>query len=100
MKRSIERMTLNGIKTSDKEYEFDIINYATGFDARAGSFKRIDIRGSDGLRLKHKWARGRGGLSRCPGRGFPQHDHAGRVAHGALQHSPQHRVQRRMDGGP
>ncbi|HME23238.1 MAG TPA: NAD(P)/FAD-dependent oxidoreductase [Acetobacteraceae bacterium] len=54
----IERITPTGIKTSDAEYEFDIIIYATGFDAITGSFDRIDIRGLDGLRLKDKWANG------------------------------------------
>ena len=44
----IERITPTGIKTSDAEYEFDIIIYATGFDAITGSFDRIDIRGVDG----------------------------------------------------
>ena len=41
----IERITPNGIKTSDKEYEFDILIYATGFDGVTGAFDRIDIRG-------------------------------------------------------
>ena len=41
----IERITPTGIKTSDAEYAFDIIIYATGFDAITGSFDRIDIRG-------------------------------------------------------
>jgi cation diffusion facilitator CzcD-associated flavoprotein CzcO len=54
----IERITPTGIKTSDAEYEFDIIIYATGFDAITGSFDRIDIRGVDGLRLKDKWKNG------------------------------------------
>jgi cation diffusion facilitator CzcD-associated flavoprotein CzcO len=54
----IERVTPKGIKTSDAEYEFDIIIYATGFDAITGSLDRIDIRGLDGLRLKDKWAGG------------------------------------------
>ena len=54
----IERITPKGIKTSDADYEFDIIIYATGFDAITGSFDRIDIRGVDGLRLKEKWAHG------------------------------------------
>jgi cation diffusion facilitator CzcD-associated flavoprotein CzcO len=54
----IERITPKGIKTSDAEYEFDIIVYATGFDAITGSFDRIDIRGVDGLRLKDRWAKG------------------------------------------
>jgi len=51
----IERVTPSGIKTSDREYEFDIIIYATGFDAITGAFDRIDIRGADGIRLKDKW---------------------------------------------
>src|SRR4029079_1603307 len=54
----IARITPTGIKTSAAEYAFDIIIYATGFDAITGSFDRIDIRGADGLRLKDKWASG------------------------------------------
>ncbi len=54
----IERITPTGIKTSDAEYAFDIIIYATGFDAITGSFDRIDIRGLDGRRLKDKWSAG------------------------------------------
>jgi cation diffusion facilitator CzcD-associated flavoprotein CzcO len=54
----IERITPTGIKTSDSEYAFDIIIYATGFDAITGSFDRIDIRGVAGLRLTDKWAGG------------------------------------------
>ena len=54
----IERITPTGIKTSDADHAFDIIIYATGFDAITGSFDRIDIRGVDGLRLKDKWAGG------------------------------------------
>jgi len=54
----IERITPAGLTTSDAEYEFDIIIYATGFDAITGSFDRIDIRGLHGQRLKHAWAEG------------------------------------------
>ena len=54
----IERITPTGIKTSDAEYAFDIIIYATGFDAITGSFDRIDIRGVDGVRLKDTWTGG------------------------------------------
>ena len=54
----IERITPKGVKTSDAEYECDIIIYATGFDAITGSFDRIDIRGQGGQRLKDKWAEG------------------------------------------
>jgi cation diffusion facilitator CzcD-associated flavoprotein CzcO len=54
----IERITPAGIKTSDAEYEFDLIIYATGFDAITGAFDRIDVRGIDGQRLKDTWADG------------------------------------------
>jgi cation diffusion facilitator CzcD-associated flavoprotein CzcO len=40
----IERMTPQGITTSAAAYAFDLIIYATGFDAVTGSFDRIDIR--------------------------------------------------------
>ncbi|MBN9264219.1 MAG: cyclohexanone monooxygenase, partial [Hyphomicrobium sp.] len=54
----IERITPKGIKTSDAEYEFDMIIYATGFDAITGSFHRIDLRGTGGQTLKEAWAGG------------------------------------------
>ncbi len=54
----IERITPTGLRTSDKDYAFDLIIYATGFDAITGSFDRIDIRGVDGQRLKDKWKGG------------------------------------------
>ncbi|HJU20102.1 MAG TPA: NAD(P)/FAD-dependent oxidoreductase [Stellaceae bacterium] len=54
----IERITPTGIKTRDAEYEFDLIIYATGFDAITGSFDRIDIRGAGGVALKEKWRDG------------------------------------------
>jgi len=54
----IEEITATGIRTSARAFDFDMIIYATGFDAITGSFDRIDIRGVDGLRLKDKWAGG------------------------------------------
>jgi cation diffusion facilitator CzcD-associated flavoprotein CzcO len=54
----IERITAKGIRTSAQEYEFDIIIYATGFDAITGSFDRIDFRGAGGALLKDKWKSG------------------------------------------
>jgi cation diffusion facilitator CzcD-associated flavoprotein CzcO len=54
----IKRITTKGIKTSDQDYEFDYIIYATGFDAVLGAFNRIDFRGAGGATLKNKWADG------------------------------------------
>ena len=67
----IARITPTGIKTSDAEYEFDIIIYATGFDAIA---KRSGRRGnaqetsqgricSCGIGLSRSYGR----RARCPG---------------------------------
>ena len=54
----IQRITETGIQTSDADREFDIIIYATGFDAITGSFDRIDIRGVNGQPLKDRWKHG------------------------------------------
>lgn len=54
----IERVTKKGIKTSEREHEFDIIIYATGFDAITGAFDRIDITGTHGQKLADKWIDG------------------------------------------
>jgi len=51
----IERITEKGIRTSERDYEFDIIVYATGFDAITGAFDHIDIRGIGGQTLRQKW---------------------------------------------
>jgi cation diffusion facilitator CzcD-associated flavoprotein CzcO len=54
----IERITPKGLRVGGIDYEFDIIVYATGFDAMLGSYHRIDIRGIGGKSLKEKWAEG------------------------------------------
>ena len=54
----IERITPTGLRTSAEEFAFDIIIYATGFDAVTGSFDRIDIRGAGGVTLKDSWRDG------------------------------------------
>ena len=54
----ITAITPDGIRTSDGDLPFDMIIYATGFDAITGAFDRIDIRGVGGLSLKEKWQNG------------------------------------------
>jgi cation diffusion facilitator CzcD-associated flavoprotein CzcO len=54
----LEEITPKGIRTSDKEYEFDIIVFATGFDAMTGPLKKINIRGRGGQLLSQKWSDG------------------------------------------
>jgi cation diffusion facilitator CzcD-associated flavoprotein CzcO len=67
----IERITAKGIKTSAAEYEFDIIIFATGFDAVTGAFNRIDFRGVGGQTLKDKWADGPHTYLGLQSAGFP-----------------------------
>jgi cation diffusion facilitator CzcD-associated flavoprotein CzcO len=52
----IERLTETGIQTSDRDFPFDEIIWATGFDSVTGSLTRIDIRGIGGRTLKDKWS--------------------------------------------
>jgi cation diffusion facilitator CzcD-associated flavoprotein CzcO len=60
METPLEKITPKGIRTSDaqgggEDHEFDIIVYATGFDAITGAFDRIDFIGTDGQKLRDKW---------------------------------------------
>lgn len=54
----IEEITANGFRVGEKEYEFDIIVFATGFDAMTGALNAIDIQGAQGQKLKEKWESG------------------------------------------
>jgi len=54
----ILRMTPGGIATSEGELPFDMVIFATGFDALSGAAARIAITGCDGRTLKDKWAEG------------------------------------------
>jgi cation diffusion facilitator CzcD-associated flavoprotein CzcO len=67
----IERITPKGIKTSNTEYELDIITYATGFDAVTGELTRMDIRGEGGQTLKDKCADGPRTYLGIQSAGFP-----------------------------
>ena len=54
----IRRVTRTGIELESGHRDFDMIVYATGFDAVLGGFNKIDIRGLGGRRLRDKWAEG------------------------------------------
>ena len=51
-------VTATGLRTTARDYDFDVIVYATGFDAITGAFDHIDIRGVGGLKLRDKWSNG------------------------------------------
>ena len=51
----IVEITETGVRTTENEYEFDIIVLATGFQAYTGAQEALTIRGRKGLTLKDKW---------------------------------------------
>jgi cation diffusion facilitator CzcD-associated flavoprotein CzcO len=67
----IERITATGIKTTAREFEFDMIIYATGFDALTGAYDQIDLRGIGGQSLKDQWAAGAKTFHGFQNAGFP-----------------------------
>ena len=54
----IVEFTPQGIRTTEKTREFDIVIFATGFDAFTGSLLKPNIVGRNGLTLKQKWSAG------------------------------------------
>jgi len=56
--RPIEEITESGIRTTDSEYELDVIIFATGFDAMTGSMLKMKAIGLDGVGLADRWADG------------------------------------------
>lgn len=54
----IKCITPTGAKTSDAEYQFDVLVLATGFDAMTGPLLAMGIVGREGMRLEDKWADG------------------------------------------
>ena len=54
----IERITKAGIKTSDAEYPFDLIVFATGFDAVTGPLFALNLTGIGGQKLQDIWRDG------------------------------------------
>lgn len=55
----IDALTERGIRLGDgAEHEFDMIVFATGFDAGTGGFTAIDLRSGDGSSLEEVWRDG------------------------------------------
>lgn len=51
-------VTETGLRTTEGDFNFDIIIYATGFDAVTGGFYQIDLTGKNGVTLHEKWKAG------------------------------------------
>ncbi|MED5360888.1 MAG: NAD(P)/FAD-dependent oxidoreductase [Pseudomonadota bacterium] len=56
--KPIQRITREGLIVNGREFEFDSIVFATGFDAMTGTLFNVDIRGRNDLALKEKWYAG------------------------------------------
>jgi cyclohexanone monooxygenase len=54
----IEAITPGGLRTGGREYDFDTLVLATGFDAVTGPLMRLDLRGRGGMRIQDKWRGG------------------------------------------
>jgi cation diffusion facilitator CzcD-associated flavoprotein CzcO len=51
-------VTETGLRTTERAHDFDVIVYATGFDAITGAYDQIDIRGVGDVALRDKWREG------------------------------------------
>ena len=67
----IEAITPSSIRTSDADYDLELIVLATGFDAMTGALLKIDIRGRNGLPLRQTWAHGPVNYLGLQVQGFP-----------------------------
>ena len=54
----IEEITEAGVRTAKGDYTFDVLVYATGFDAMTGALGKIDIRGRENRALTEYWEAG------------------------------------------
>lgn len=54
----IVEITQRGIRTTKREYELDVIVFATGFDALTGPLLSLNIEGKSGRPLREAWAEG------------------------------------------
>lgn len=67
----IEGLTAAGLRVGGRDYAFDAIVFATGFDAMTGALDAIDIRGCDGSSLKQAWSAGPRSYLGLMSAGFP-----------------------------
>ena len=94
----IERITETGLRTSARDYEFDIIVYSTGFDAITGAYDQIDIRGRRRRKIIGEVEGRPVDLPRHAGARFSEFADADRTAErfGVDQFSARHRNRRQL----
>jgi len=54
----IERITPTGLRAKGRDFAFDCLVLATGFDAMTGALLKVDFRGRGGVSLRDKWREG------------------------------------------
>lgn len=71
--KGVSAITPKGIAFEDKEYELDLIIYATGFEIMSDWTRRagIEVRGRQGVSLQDKWKDGACTFHGWATRGFP-----------------------------
>ncbi len=67
----IESLVSEGVKTSEKIFNFDVVVFAIGFDAMTGALLSIDIKGKNGEKLTDKWSDGPKSYLGLTIQGFP-----------------------------
>jgi cation diffusion facilitator CzcD-associated flavoprotein CzcO/acetyl esterase/lipase len=67
----ISAITETGIDTVDESMDFDVIVFATGFDAMTGALVAVDVTGRDGVTLEDRWAEGPSTYLGLTSVGFP-----------------------------
>ena len=71
----IAEIAPEGVRTAQSTYPFDILIFATGFDAFTGALEKIDIRGCGGVELKENWKHGPKSYLGVLAAGFPNMFH-------------------------
>jgi len=70
-KGGIKQITESGIETEQGQFEFDVLVYATGFDAMTGALLGMNIQGKEGRRLADTWEAGPRSYLGLQVHGFP-----------------------------
>lgn len=67
----IERVTKTGVQLASEHVDLDVLILATGFDAMTGALLAMDVRGTNGVALRDRWAHGPGAMLGLSIHGFP-----------------------------
>jgi len=54
----LAEITEHGLRTAEEDFAFDVLVFATGFDAMTGALTAVDVRGRGGVSLREKWGEG------------------------------------------